>query len=42
MRLELGTMNKFRAFWSKYAEDSVLVFVSIIIFLGVFFLLTAF
>ncbi len=35
-------MNKLRAFCSKYAEDALLVFVSIIIFLAAYFLLTAF
>jgi hypothetical protein len=35
-------MNKLRGIWSQYGEEVLLVFVSIIIFLGVYFLLTAF
>ena len=36
LRLDFGTMNKLRAFWSNFGEEVLLVFISTIPFLELF------
>ena len=37
LRLALGAMRKLRDFWSHYGEDVLLVFSTVMVFLGLYF-----